>query len=357
MHSNWHSTVHFLKRFHKDERGVIAIMTAILMIVLVGFAALAIDGGYIYLTRTQLQATADAASLAGTQLIPDKNNGTLTGIEEDDIITEAQTFALKNMPSAKHGTVLASVDVVPGFWDKEGLHGDARKFYGVDDLPSGEAIDAVHVTTRRSSANGNALGLFFARILGFHEMDITAQAVGYAGGGGGDEACILALNPVDDGSIQMSGSNSLDLGGCGMAMHSTSPKAMKLSGTEFLDGVTSICMPGDPGVEESGSTTWTPLPTFLPGCTPPADPLAGIAQPTVSGCDYTDVGLVTTADSPAALEPGVYCDGIEITGSNTVVDFAPGVYIILEKGLKISGSGNIINERTIASTTQFMTVP
>ena len=54
----------FLTSFRDDRQGAVAIIVALLSVVLIGFAALAIDGGYLYWTRTQLQVAADAAALA-----------------------------------------------------------------------------------------------------------------------------------------------------------------------------------------------------------------------------------------------------------------------------------------------------
>lgn len=47
-----------------DERGAVAVMTAITMVVLFGFVALAIDVGLLYAERAELQSGADAAALA-----------------------------------------------------------------------------------------------------------------------------------------------------------------------------------------------------------------------------------------------------------------------------------------------------
>ena len=49
----------------KDERGVSAIVVAVVLVMLIGFLALAIDIGYLYATKNELQNTADAAALAG----------------------------------------------------------------------------------------------------------------------------------------------------------------------------------------------------------------------------------------------------------------------------------------------------
>ena len=59
----------------KDESGATVVIVALFMVVLLGFAALAIDGGRLYLEKSRLQKALDAAVLAGAQELrssPDK---------------------------------------------------------------------------------------------------------------------------------------------------------------------------------------------------------------------------------------------------------------------------------------------
>ncbi|MFP5105677.1 pilus assembly protein TadG-related protein [Neobacillus sp. C211] len=51
----------------RDESGAAVVIVAISMVVLLGFAALAIDGGRIYFEKSKLQKALDAAVLAGAQ--------------------------------------------------------------------------------------------------------------------------------------------------------------------------------------------------------------------------------------------------------------------------------------------------
>ncbi len=50
--------------YFRDRRGVAAIIFALTLPVIAGFAALAIDVGYLTLLQARLQAAADAAVLA-----------------------------------------------------------------------------------------------------------------------------------------------------------------------------------------------------------------------------------------------------------------------------------------------------
>ena len=49
----------------QNRRGVTAVIVAICLVMLIGFAALAIDVGYLYSTRNELQNVADSGALSG----------------------------------------------------------------------------------------------------------------------------------------------------------------------------------------------------------------------------------------------------------------------------------------------------
>src|SRR5262245_26936478 len=54
-----------------SERGQSMVLTVVFMVVLLGFAALVVDVGSWYRAHRSAQATADAAALAGAQVLPD----------------------------------------------------------------------------------------------------------------------------------------------------------------------------------------------------------------------------------------------------------------------------------------------
>jgi Flp pilus assembly protein TadG len=51
------------------QRGVVLPLVALLMVVLLGFAAFAVDMGYLYVVKNELQNAADAAALAGASVL------------------------------------------------------------------------------------------------------------------------------------------------------------------------------------------------------------------------------------------------------------------------------------------------
>ncbi len=78
-------------------------MFAVFLFVLVGFAALAIDMGYSFATRTDLQVTASAAAHAGVQAIitdPSDDDTPLT----DDYRRVAVKYSYRNMSNPPMAT-------------------------------------------------------------------------------------------------------------------------------------------------------------------------------------------------------------------------------------------------------------
>lgn len=57
--------------FKKDEAGAVTLLVAFLMTILLVFAAFALDLGYSYIYKSQMQTACDAAALAGAKVLPD----------------------------------------------------------------------------------------------------------------------------------------------------------------------------------------------------------------------------------------------------------------------------------------------
>src|SRR5947209_2464207 len=97
----------------KHRKGNIVALTAVLMVVLMGFLALAVDVGYLYTVRDELQRSADAAAIAAAWELIDKDGQ--TGTETVTALTtsaaaKAAQFASLNLV-ASTAPALASDDV------------------------------------------------------------------------------------------------------------------------------------------------------------------------------------------------------------------------------------------------------
>ncbi|HLQ35184.1 MAG TPA: pilus assembly protein TadG-related protein [Chloroflexota bacterium] len=90
-------------RLRGDQEGAVAIIAALSMVVLVGFLALAMDVGVLFVEQTNLQKAVDAAALAGAQAIDLKNfsPGSCPSLGSGTSATKAQQFLSANDANAE----------------------------------------------------------------------------------------------------------------------------------------------------------------------------------------------------------------------------------------------------------------
>lgn len=96
-----------MRRYLSDDSGAVVVIVAIVMTALIGVAAIAVDQGYLYDTRHQLQSAADAAALAGcSRLIETRDSGAARAAAID--------YAARNANGAGTGLTVDSVTVDMG---------------------------------------------------------------------------------------------------------------------------------------------------------------------------------------------------------------------------------------------------
>lgn len=140
-----------LVKIVKNEDGQALLLMALLIVVLMGFAALVIDLGHVYITKTKLQNAADAAALAGAQDLPNASTAKITAIN----------YAEKNeVPASKTTTTTP-------------YNGDSTKI---------EVVCTENVSYT------------FARVLGFTDKDVSARAVAQTNKWAGDALPFINLD-------------------------------------------------------------------------------------------------------------------------------------------------------------------
>jgi Flp pilus assembly protein TadG len=72
---------HPLRRRAGEERGQVIVILVVMLVVLLGMAALVVDIGYAYYVQRTLQGSTDAASLAGAQELPNGSTAVSRAIE------------------------------------------------------------------------------------------------------------------------------------------------------------------------------------------------------------------------------------------------------------------------------------
>jgi hypothetical protein len=254
-------------------------MTAVLMTVMVAFLALTIDIGYLNSARTDLQRSADAAAIAATWELMDRDGqpGTETSTHlSNNATAKAAQFAALN----KIGTdapQLASNDVVVGY-----MVNPSNPNEPLIATPAGMLPNAVQVRVQRTSAQNGQVPLFFARALGRESSALEAQAtaalvstfIGFQTPADGTNLNILPL-ALDEETW-----NGLTIFGTDSWSYNASNQTVTAGG----DGIKEINlypqgtgMPGNRGTVDIGSAN---------------NSTADIARQIVSGINATDMSYM-----------------------------------------------------------------
>lgn len=182
------------QRIMYDERGAVAIITAISMVGIMGLLAFVIDFGQVFVVRQELRNVADSAALAATRQMAEilKTKSTavlqdssfaLTSLEITQVLAAATNVAVQNKAGG-HSIVLDTAsDVSVGVWDMAtGSFGPA--------VP-GTIPDAVQVVARRDTSNNGPVAAVFAKMMGVNSFDVSAPAT----------AALLPVGAVPPGGI------------------------------------------------------------------------------------------------------------------------------------------------------------
>jgi hypothetical protein len=175
-----------LRRLVRHHTGATVVFVAVLLVVLLGITALAIDVGYLRVVRGELQNAADSGALAGAQVL---YNDAGTSVNAD-AIQVADQWVVQN-PSEKVPATAETIEI--GHW----RFAD-KTFHAIDppypappnlwDVTTEQLddnlqfVNAVRVITRRKQdAAGQVPENFFARVIGSLRTEVKAIAVAYIG--------------------------------------------------------------------------------------------------------------------------------------------------------------------------------
>jgi hypothetical protein len=170
----------------RNERGVTLIFVALILIVLLGIAALALDIGHLFVTKNELQNAADAGALAGARNLYN-NDGTAVRLDCNDIAREAARENLSEKEAVEVTIIANTGDVQRGHWSfatrtfTENSSTTVIDFWNfkTEELDiNPDFINAVQVTARRRDT---PISSWFARIFGFQNFIQSATAVAYIG--------------------------------------------------------------------------------------------------------------------------------------------------------------------------------
>jgi len=183
-----------IRRLMRGHRGATIIFVAIAMVMILGFAALAVDVGYLYVVRNQLQNAADSGALAGAQVLYN-DAGTSVNDLADDVGAD---YARRHLAEQEEVVVLSSERGHWSFATRIFTPNDSLAPVDLWDVTTAELdantdfINAVRVITRRKrDAGGSLPAHFFGQIFGGPRAEVMATAVGYIGFAGTVEPDVL----------------------------------------------------------------------------------------------------------------------------------------------------------------------
>ncbi len=162
------------------QRGLSLVLMAVALLMLLAFAALAVDGGNLYVARNELHNAADAGALAGARV--------LYTADGSSINTGADAVALQTATAnSSQGSPVEVASVRRGHWSfATRTFTPNNSLLPVDLFSSTTAqldanpdfINAIEVITERRATPVQA---FFGSVLGFSDYKISARAVAYIG--------------------------------------------------------------------------------------------------------------------------------------------------------------------------------
>jgi hypothetical protein len=274
------------------QSGHALITVTVSIVVLIGFAGLATDVGYLEFVKRSMQTAADSAAIAGAQ--------ELLRNDASQIQPAALYDASLNGYTDGGNSVAITVNNPP-----------TSGYYSGD---SG----AVEVIINQPNQM-----MTFMHVLGLNPAAVAARAVAHLGAGNG---CLVALDNSNRGGITFDGTANVNLHDCTVVDNSTNCDAMVANGNAYVQASGFDVSGSCPGYTGSVGSNYSTTPTT--GLLPTPDPLASLPAPPLGTCQTFNPAQTT-------VYPGTYCGGITIPGGNYT--FMPGEYIMSGGGLTING--------------------
>jgi hypothetical protein len=337
----------------KSEKGQAIILIAFGIIALIGFTALAIDGGRVFSDRRNAQNAADTAALAAA----------LSQIREDyGVVTDGYYQTGMDRAADNGYDNDGTWDIVTVmFCDDAAAAGDP-----CTGLPNG-AITSEYIRVRIISN----VKMTFARILGREFVTNKVEAISRVQGSLTDNpfnagaGLYSVRNDAADDCFKVNGSADLILHNTGVFVNCTGNSALFLNGSAQLGMDANAQVAGctnDPGFPISGTgtidcnveqqiankDTFKDVPTTLPapGCSGNSQYNAGTntVSPGFVNSDISPSGALTT------FLPGTYCflngSTIQLTGGKSIKG-SGAVKFVMGGDIDLKGANNLFDDLEI----------
>ncbi len=286
-------------RFLRDEKGGVAMMTALISPVLIGLVGLAVEVGSWQSDRQRLQSAVDAAAYAGSVEL---------GLVDDEDQARNVAYAAAML----NGMAAAEIDVA---------------FEDIEDYR------AIRVTTNRLENR------FFTRLYSdTDKVELVATAAAFFNPASVG-SCVLILGENGAG-LKLGGSSRLDTTGCSIHSNQTGPQSFDAGGSSRA---VAECLSTVGGVNASlQRLTLNTCEGYEENADPIADPYAGVTIPTAAEIladgSYQNRGQGDYFSSTTPVQSGYYTDLI-IQDTTSFVD---GATVIIDGGgLHLKGNNTL----------------
>ena len=301
------------KNFTRNINGNIATSSAIVIPMLLSFAAFATDYAIMFHQQSALQEAADAAALASVRELG------LVGADEKLISEIADSY-------------------VNAIFDEGSKLSGGKTELEVVATPSKEDAEVKIELSYKWTP-------FLAHIFDYRVTPIRVSATGALAGQ--SLTCIVGLmqpQRLAKSSIHLDDRSVVEATDCAVFSNSVSPYGLRADSSALMTAG-SICSAG--GVFTLGRKSKAQFsPSPITDCPKIEDPLLSRPAPSVSACKHTS--LVVNTDT--TLAPGVYCNGLTLSG-NAKVKLSPGVYIIKDGPFVVRDTASLMG----VNTTFFLT--
>ncbi len=188
-----------LESRQRPRRAFSIVYVGFVLLAAFGLISLAVDLGRVRVSRLQLTAAADAASLAGTRKVRVPDLFGATGARWDAETVSAKNLAIEGTGGATP-VVVQDADVEFGLYRVNAgtftLFGQNEPGVFGGNTVDAKSCNACRVSTYRTAARSNAVGLFFAKAIGVNTMDVKGRALAWTKGQGGTGIGIIGLDWV-----------------------------------------------------------------------------------------------------------------------------------------------------------------
>ena len=330
------------------ESGQVIVGVAVAMVVLLGFAGLAIDMGTLRYQRRLQQTAADAAAIAGAQNL-DFKSGWVAGAQyaaSQNGFTDGGTGVISDCD----GTATAGTTCIEVVYPPANRTFNGNTIAGGPHAGSNQYVEVLVAKVQPT---------YFMNVFGVRSKPVVTRAVATNIVGGTNVGCMWTLGPPISAIIGLdaTGNAKIVAPNCGINdngnLDTTGNSYTIDAGTVSVSGACLGGHCGSPNVKCEAYTNQT-CPA-LGGSPASSDPLCQssancIQAPSDPGYSSSCGGAVpcnftSAANSTVTIQPGKY-NSINI-GKNSTITMAPGTYYLSgtggSAGLNFNGGGTLVS--------------